>query len=955
MSNLLWKFVALAGVAGVGFMVLLQTMESMSVQPKFAPQQAAAGPQEQSASQPEPRQAANDPFPPFRTKETVTLAAPFPSEADSNPGPAGDPFSADSFPMASKSDAMARAVSPAAHDDFGQPEFPEFPPLPPPEAVAESDPSAQLPDLPVLIPMVNETESPDIEAFSEESPFTDPPSLTPPRLEITQADPFSDPVPPSKPEENESEPTTVPFDPYEPLPDSSDSNEPGPNPEFPQESPVLFPPAEEATTPPENPPAPRAVEAPAPEFPAPAFPEESPASALSEQPKSTENNGDFPPFTAEPPKTRPSPGRASVQIPLAPPAEDEPEPVSDLFNFEPDTPEPGSSKPKTTAESTPPRVKPLPGLNFPEVHGPEPTLSGTGPECAVPLADGDSPKTRPLPSSDEPFADPLDQLTYPGAAPPIAAGEPPGLNFPTETKPIEAAGAFPQNPPETIRPEPGASPLSFDPRHEPQLTETPAGSGRNQASPAAHSMEDDGEFAGVAASGPQQPELKIEKTAPPKAALGQPMIYNILVRNVGASAAHEVIVEDQVPKGTQLTGTIPRGEMAENKLIWRLGIIQPGEEKKIAVRVIPIQEGQIGSVAKVSFVAEVAAKTVVAAAKLDLEFTGPAKVVLGDPVTYHFKLANIGTGDASNVYLRNILPEGLNHPDGNDLEYEVGMLKAGEVKEIDLTVNAAKAGDFTNKAVLSANGGLQKEAAAPVKIIGDRLVITRTGPKRRYVGRTATYSNTVVNQSDAKISPVHVVEVVPAGMEFVEASAGGRFDPQKRTVTWAIQELAPNQNQLLKLDLLAKQEGPQASEVIAYDPNGTRVLVKSETAVEGYTSLRMDVREYAEPVDVGEQVGLRVVATNKGTKASTKVIVKMTIPEEMELVSAQGPVDFKQSGATLTFNPVESLAAGEELEFDLVLKSIKPGDSRVRLEITSDQTEKPLAREEGIRILSNRP
>src|SRR5690606_12686404 len=122
---------------------------------------------------------------------------------------------------------------------------------------------------------------------------------------------------------------------------------------------------------------------------------------------------------------------------------------------------------------------------------------------------------------------------------------------------------------------------------------------------------------------------------------------------------------------------------------------------------------------------------------------------------------------------------------GSDLEYEVGLLKAGEVKEIDLTVNATKAGEFANKAVITAASGAQKEAIAKIQILGDRITITRTGPKRRYVGRTASYSNTIANLSDAKISPVHVVEVIPAGMDFVEASAGGKFDPQKRTVTWS--------------------------------------------------------------------------------------------------------------------------------------------------------------------------
>ncbi|MCA9070042.1 MAG: hypothetical protein KDA84_14015, partial [Planctomycetaceae bacterium] len=253
------------------------------------------------------------------------------------------------------------------------------------------------------------------------------------------------------------------------------------------------------------------------------------------------------------------------------------------------------------------------------------------------------------------------------------------------------------------------------------------------------------------------------------------------------------------------------------------------------------------------------------------------------------------------------------------------------------------------------SGGLKSEASTQVKILGDRLTITRTGPKRRYVGRRASYSNTIVNQSERKVQGVRVVESVPTGMELVQASAGGQYDPNNHTVSWTIAELGPKANQLLQLELLAKTEGPKASQVTAFDPNGSRAVVKSETTVDGYTALRLDVAEYNDPVDVGEQVGLRVVATNRGTRATTNAIVKLTLPEEVEFVSAKGPVDFKRDGQTLTFNPIPSLEARGKMTFDLVLKSVKAGDARLRLEIGSDQMPKPLLREEGIRILAKRP
>src|SRR5262249_55792963 len=63
------------------------------------------------------------------------------------------------------------------------------------------------------------------------------------------------------------------------------------------------------------------------------------------------------------------------------------------------------------------------------------------------------------------------------------------------------------------------------------------------------------------------PELAIEKIAPPQALLGRPMVYEIVVRNVGAIPAYQVVVEDTIPKNARLDGTIPQAQLKENKLI----------------------------------------------------------------------------------------------------------------------------------------------------------------------------------------------------------------------------------------------------------------------------------------------------------------------------------------------------------------------------------------------------
>ena len=113
-------------------------------------------------------------------------------------------------------------------------------------------------------------------------------------------------------------------------------------------------------------------------------------------------------------------------------------------------------------------------------------------------------------------------------------------------------------------------------------------------------------------STPQQAQLTIQKQAPEDAVLGQDLIYSILVKNIGHSPAHNVVVEDLVPKGSELKGTDPQAQMTpEKKLVWQLGTMRPGAERRIRIKVVPTTAGQIGSVATVAFEAAVASRTII--------------------------------------------------------------------------------------------------------------------------------------------------------------------------------------------------------------------------------------------------------------------------------------------------------------------------------------------------------
>jgi uncharacterized repeat protein (TIGR01451 family) len=447
-----------------------------------------------------------------------------------------------------------------------------------------------------------------------------------------------------------------------------------------------------------------------------------------------------------------------------------------------------------------------------------------------------------------------------------------------------------------------------------------------------------------------QPRLTIEKIAPKQAVLGQPLVYSVVVKNTGTADAHHVTVEDRIPKGTKLEGTSPRAELVEKKLVWRLGTLKPDEQKKISIKVIPQEQGPIGSVAKVNFVAEVAAEIEVTAPQLALSVESASQVRLGEKLSLLFKVRNTGGADAQNVVLRNIIPEGLRHPAGADLEYAIGTLPAKETREVKLELVAVKNGKVVNKAVITADGGILLEEETPVEVIGEQLLLTRTGKNRLFVDKPAVFTSTVTNEGTAPATKVMVAEVVPAGLEFVSASDNGKYDPATRAVTWSVGPIGPGEERKLSTKLLPKQLGEYRATVTVTGPAGGVATVDAELKVDGFPAVSVESKSDSRLISVGELATIRITCKNQGTAAAKNVILSAELPPELRFVEARGPTSWSQQGNIITFEAMESFDAGDTASFELQVEGLAEGDTPIELQLASDHLKRPLHRDEPIRV-----
>jgi uncharacterized repeat protein (TIGR01451 family) len=361
-------------------------------------------------------------------------------------------------------------------------------------------------------------------------------------------------------------------------------------------------------------------------------------------------------------------------------------------------------------------------------------------------------------------------------------------------------------------------------------------------------------------------------------------------------------------------------------------------------------------VANVRFAAAVASQTVVSSPKLQLNVKAPSKAKVGEPVILEFQLTNNSAADATGVTIRDLIPTNLKHERGNDLEYELGTLPAGKSRELKLVLTAAEVGEIVNRAVVTADGGVTAEASTPLAIVGTRLKIERIGPAKHYLGRPATFENRVTNSSPRPVVGATVVETIPAGLEFVEASDGGQYNPRNRSIVWAVGKLDPNQTKVLKAKLIPKALGKQRCAVRAIEPNGATSQTVAETSILGFTTLTVDVQSAAVgPVTIGEQSKYRIAVTNRGSAPATNVRLSVNVPAETELVQFPNMLKPVAGGKVHQFQPVGSLNPGQQTIVEIALKALRAGDARLGISVQSDQMQSPLSRQEAILILSPAP
>ncbi len=442
--------------------------------------------------------------------------------------------------------------------------------------------------------------------------------------------------------------------------------------------------------------------------------------------------------------------------------------------------------------------------------------------------------------------------------------------------------------------------------------------------------------------------VALERVAPREVRVNTEFTYLLRVENLSNTALANVVVNETFDDGFALSATAPAGASTGAGVTWRMDSLPARGVVEYSIRGRAVRTGDTSQCATVTFETKACSSIGVVEPALALEKWAPDVVMLCDNIPIKIRVTNTGTGLADNVVITDRLPNGWTTTDGrSDVVFNVGALPSGASREVTLTAKAASTGSFTNQAMATASGDLSAQASASTRVVQPILTLSKVCPEVRYVGRNATFSLTTANNGDAPADNVMLVDTLPAGVSFLNASDGGSFSNGR--VSWNLGTLPPGASRTVTIEAKAVAIGVHENSAVV---NARCATAQDQCPFEvrGIPALLLEVVDLADPIEVNAIETYEITVVNQGSAVGTNIVIRCTLPNEQSYESATGPVPATASGQSVVFAPLPTLAPGASAKYRVVSRGRGVGDVRFKVEMTGDQLDSPVDETESTHI-----
>ena len=349
------------------------------------------------------------------------------------------------------------------------------------------------------------------------------------------------------------------------------------------------------------------------------------------------------------------------------------------------------------------------------------------------------------------------------------------------------------------------------------------------------------------------PEINPDKTVDNEIPnFGDNVTYTVKVTNDGIGDANNVVITDVLDKGLKFlnaTGNFTYDEKT-GTITWTVDLAK-GETKTFNVNVTVLGYGVLPNTVAVGN--KTAVRNITVPEIISVKEVNSSDIHIGDEITYTITVSNPGKINATNVVIRDILPEGLkfiNASNGGVYDPVTGIitwiLNITANSTVDLTADVCvnKSGNITNTVNV---GNKTSNCTIESGDIVDLEIHIVADKSEIYVGDNVVYTVTVINNGPSDAINTIANILIPNALSILSYNATkGTFDITSGN--WSIGNLTNGEKVVLTFVAKALNEG-----------NSTvYVNVTSETfeviMENNYDNVTVKVLKKAAPIGPDKQV-----------------------------------------------------------------------------------------------------
>ena len=416
---------------------------------------------------------------------------------------------------------------------------------------------------------------------------------------------------------------------------------------------------------------------------------------------------------------------------------------------------------------------------------------------------------------------------------------------------------------------------------------------------------------------------------------GKPCTMEITLKNLGALPLEELVLSQEWKTKPEILEVNPKPFIQEIKWTWEIPELQPGTGKVFQFKVLAADKDNLTFKPAVAYKVATLKKNPEKKDGLLVQVQGPQWVRRGQRAVFDIVVANLGLTPAENVTIRDKLPQGLRHPEGELIEATLGDIPAGQTKSIRLETLAVENGKFSQNIQVASTNGEKKLYQSDISVSDGQINLQW---KKSWEDTAKGELEMIL---EAKIESIKtgqiqfaIQTVVPEGLEIVGSNPQARYestDSTNKLLVWNNPQVTAGKWSA-KLRLKAIKPGDWQLNAKASMENSADTSSMFLVRIEGTSEIQGLFKNTSLKANLGSESEIRFSLKNSGSIDLKNTSVRFLFPDGIVPLAWNGPTIAGLDGQNLNFDDLPVLGSRADKTYSVNLKGLSPGEFRIVVE-----------------------